>query len=86
MIRSSAKNFHAVTVVTDPEDYPSIIQELAEKEGITLETRHRRKDGTTHPVEISVVQTAYGEREHHTAFARDIRQRKADEAMLRRDP
>ncbi len=41
MIRSAAKNFLSVTVVTDPRDYGSIIQEMNEQGGITLETRHR---------------------------------------------
>ena len=51
----------------------------------TFETRHRHKDGTIHPVEISVVYTTYGDKEHHTAFVRDITQRKRDEAVLRQD-
>lgn len=41
MIRSAAKNFLSVTVVTDPRDYSSIIQEMDERGGISLDTRHR---------------------------------------------
>ncbi|MBN2328717.1 MAG: hypothetical protein JXR73_16365 [Candidatus Omnitrophica bacterium] len=41
MIRSAAKNFQSVTVVTDPRDYEKIIDELNSQGGISLETRHR---------------------------------------------
>lgn len=51
----------------------------------TFETRHRHKNGKTHPVEIAIVHTSYGGKEHHTAFVRDISQRKADEANLLQD-
>jgi phosphoribosylaminoimidazolecarboxamide formyltransferase / IMP cyclohydrolase len=33
MVRAAAKNFQDVAVVTDPEDYPSIVRELAEGGG-----------------------------------------------------
>jgi phosphoribosylaminoimidazolecarboxamide formyltransferase/IMP cyclohydrolase len=40
MLRSAAKNFAAVTVVTDPEHYYSILEEMALNDGATLyETR-----------------------------------------------
>jgi phosphoribosylaminoimidazolecarboxamide formyltransferase / IMP cyclohydrolase len=35
MLRSAAKNFAAVTVVTDPATYPCILEELAANEGAT---------------------------------------------------
>lgn len=41
MIRSSAKNFLSVVVITDPRDYPEIVKEINEQGGVTLETRHR---------------------------------------------
>lgn len=42
MIRSGAKNHERVTVVTDPNDYPRLIQELEQNQGkSTLETRYR---------------------------------------------
>ena len=41
MIRSSAKNFKSVVVVTDPEDYELIIKEMNEQGGISINTRHR---------------------------------------------
>jgi phosphoribosylaminoimidazolecarboxamide formyltransferase/IMP cyclohydrolase len=39
MIRSAAKNFKDVTVVTDPSDYPRVLGEISESGGTTLETR-----------------------------------------------
>ena len=34
MLRASAKNFNDVAVVVDPDDYPSIAKELADKKGM----------------------------------------------------
>ncbi len=39
MLRSAAKNFQSVTVVTDPSDYALISKEIAETGDTTLETR-----------------------------------------------
>lgn len=40
MLRSAAKNYKSVAIVTEPEDYPKIIEELEENEGETkLATR-----------------------------------------------
>src|ERR1700688_4790644 len=42
MIRSAAKNFHDVAVVTSPADYPAIAEELARSGGgLSLETKWR---------------------------------------------
>ena len=41
MLRSAAKNFESVAVVSNPEDYPSVIQELRQKKGV-LSTQFRR--------------------------------------------
>ena len=42
MIRSAAKNFHDVAVVTSPADYPAIVEELASSQGaLSLETKWR---------------------------------------------
>lgn len=42
MLRSAAKNHDAVTVVVDPEDYGTVLDELEEHEGATtLKTRER---------------------------------------------
>ncbi len=39
MLRSAAKNFQSVGVVTDPEDYPAIVSELRGKRELSLATR-----------------------------------------------
>ena len=39
MLRSSAKNFHDVTVIVDPTDYPQVLKELKEHGNTTLKTR-----------------------------------------------
>ena len=49
---------------------------------LTIESQHRRKDGTTLPVEIRVHHLTFDGQEYHFAFARDITQRKHLEAQL----
>ena len=39
MVRSAAKNFQSVGVVTDPADYPAIAAELRERSELSLATR-----------------------------------------------
>jgi len=40
MLRSAAKNFESVSVVTDPEDYPCVLEEMKKGKGtLSLETR-----------------------------------------------
>lgn len=41
MLRSAAKNFKFVTVVTDPRDYPAVVEALGSKGGISLKLRAR---------------------------------------------
>jgi len=42
MLRSSAKNFRDVTVITDPSDYSAVLNEMSENGGATtLKTRFR---------------------------------------------
>lgn len=39
MVRSAAKNFQSVGVITDPTDYPAILAELREGQALSLTTR-----------------------------------------------
>ena len=39
MVRSAAKNFESVAVVTDPEDYASVAEEIESRGAISLDTR-----------------------------------------------
>lgn len=41
MLRAAAKNFHDVTVIVDPADYPQVIKEIREQGHTTLKTRFR---------------------------------------------
>jgi phosphoribosylaminoimidazolecarboxamide formyltransferase/IMP cyclohydrolase len=65
MIRSAAKNHAAVTVVTSPEDYPPVLDELRERGGeTTLETRQRlARKAFAHTAAYDAAIAAYLERE-----------------------
>ena len=41
LLRASAKNFHDVTVIVDPADYPQVLQEMKATGNTTLKTRFR---------------------------------------------
>ena len=41
LLRASAKNFHDVTVIVDPDDYPGVISEIRKTGNTTLKTRFR---------------------------------------------
>jgi phosphoribosylaminoimidazolecarboxamide formyltransferase / IMP cyclohydrolase len=41
LLRASAKNFHDVTVIVDPADYPQVLREIGETGNTTLKTRFR---------------------------------------------
>ncbi len=41
MLRAAAKNFHDVTVIVDPADYPQVVAEVKSSGNTTLKTRFR---------------------------------------------
>lgn len=41
MLRAAAKNFHDVTVIVDPADYPQVVREIKESGNTTLKTRFK---------------------------------------------
>ncbi|MDW7773134.1 MAG: IMP cyclohydrolase [Desulfobulbaceae bacterium] len=41
LLRASAKNFHDVTVIVDPADYPQVLDEIRKTGNTTLQTRFR---------------------------------------------
>jgi PAS domain S-box-containing protein len=51
-------------------------------EGVFFETKHRRKDGSTYPAEVSVSLAHWGEKTFWLILSRDISERKAVDAEL----
>jgi PAS domain S-box-containing protein len=71
----------------DPDVTPAFRQEARERldagEVVTFETRHRRKDGTTFPVEVRIRKFPHGTRKLALSLVRDITDRKRAEEDLR---
>ncbi|WP_225336504.1 PAS domain-containing sensor histidine kinase [Halomicrobium urmianum] len=65
----------------DQEAWQSFVDELRTEKRLTFEGTHRRKDGSTYPVEVN---TAYVEldQEYILAVARDVTERREYERML----
>ncbi|MBI1416957.1 MAG: bifunctional phosphoribosylaminoimidazolecarboxamide formyltransferase/IMP cyclohydrolase [Limimaricola sp.] len=72
MIRAAAKNHAFVAVVTDPEDYPALLSELAEAGGTSLAFRQR------------LALTAYGRTAAYDAAVSGWMAKALDEAAPRR--
>lgn len=64
------------------ERWPEHWEELKQEGSITMELRHRRKDGTIFPVEVSANYIEYNGRYYNMAVARDITERKAAQEKL----
>jgi PAS domain S-box-containing protein len=69
-------------VVEDADETAAHIQRVMEHGEDRFETRHRRKDGGTIDIEISVQYREYGESIRMVAFLRDITERKRAEEAL----
>ena len=65
------------------ERWPEHIAELREAGSLTFESTHRRKDGTTLPVEITAMYVEFGGEVYDVAFCRDITERRETEDSLR---
>lgn len=68
-----------------PMDWPPLFRRMRTEGFVVLETRHRRKDGSIFPVEITANYVRFGEQEYGFSFARDITDRKEAEEALRQD-
>ena len=66
-----------------PTESAQKAQELQERRSMQLERRHRRKDGTFVPVEITANHLEFGGKVYAFVFARDISERKQAEQELR---
>ncbi len=62
--------------------WPAHWQELKQKKHLTLETRHRRKDGSIFPVEITLNFVKFGNIEYNIAYSRNITERKQHQMQL----
>ena len=67
-----------------PDRLAWVDAELAAGRAATFESRHRRKDGTTFPVEVRVGRITLDGRTHHLSVARDVSDRVRAEEALRR--
>lgn len=74
---------HDVDTNFPREAWPAHLSNLRVQKSLTLESIHRRKDGSTYPVELSLNYMQYNGQEYHFAFGRDITERKQREAELR---
>jgi PAS domain S-box-containing protein len=77
------KHRSAFDIGLDDVSVQSLTQRIAAGDSLTFETRHRRKDGTSFPVELRVAQFEQGGR-RFLCLARDITERKKAEEALRR--
>ena len=72
----------------DPDYQPGVwdphFEDLKRRGTITLETRHRTKDGRVFPVEVNANYVFHNGEEFNFAFLRDITERKRVEEELRR--
>jgi PAS domain S-box-containing protein len=68
---------------TDPEEFAASFEQLRRKGTIQLEARHRRKDGTTFPIEASMSLVTLSGRELILGIDRDITEHKRAEESLR---
>lgn len=66
-----------------PAHWAEFWPRLKQEKSITLETRHRRKDGTVFFVEVTANYIVYDGQEHDFAYARDISVRKEVEQELK---
>lgn len=64
------------------EQQPLHWEQIINQGSLNLETLHRRKDGSTFPVEIRASHFEYGGRDHNLALARDLTEKKKSEEQL----
>ncbi len=76
--------FDIEAVLPDDFSWKEHVNEVTRKGYVVMEGRHRRRDGTTFPVEVNVSYTVIGKNSYTVAVARDITERKRAEEALRR--
>ncbi len=73
------KHVSLVNPRATPGRWAQVWKDLREKKKLTIESVHRRKDGSEFQVEITSVYVKFGEKEYCNGFARDISERKQAE-------
>ncbi len=68
-----------------PEDWPPAWAAIRAGRVISLESCHRRKDGSIFPVEVTANHVQYGGEEYDFAFVQDITSRREAELRMRQD-
>ncbi len=74
---------HDVDPLFPAEAWPAHWKEVKERGSFAFESRHRAKDGTEFPVEVTVNFLEFGGNEYNFAFAQNITERKRVEEALR---
>jgi PAS domain S-box-containing protein len=85
--REELLRMHAFDIETTLPGYFSWkehVEDVKKKGYVVVEGIHRRKDGTTFPVEVNVTYTDIGKNSYIVAIVRDITERKRAEETLRR--
>jgi len=72
------------TGMTTPEELHALVERLAPGHPVTLESRHRRKNGSTFPVEMTVALLETAEGPQLIGIARDITERQRARQELER--
>jgi|GEM_PF-840092 len=69
----------------NPDSFARLLEKLEEKEDkeIVFETVHKRKDGTTYPVEVFLQKTIFNNETYYSAIIIDITKRRKTEEDLR---
>lgn len=65
-----------------PEAWPGRWKNVKERGSLTVESRHRTRDGRVFPVEITANYVEFEGKEYNCAFARDITERKHAEEQI----
>ncbi|NQT95774.1 MAG: PAS domain S-box protein [Candidatus Omnitrophica bacterium] len=73
---------HDIDPLFTKKVWPSHWKELKRRKSFTIESVHRRKNGSTFPVGIHINYLKYGEKEYNFAFTRDITEHKKQEEAL----
>ncbi len=79
MLALNIKNLHIISL----EELPEKIKSDIEHEGVTFESIHRRKNGSTFPVELSVRLIEIEGKKFYQGIIRDIAERKEAEEILK---